>query len=433
MEKVIEFIKKSLKDKTVILGCSYGPDSMCLLDLLINENINVICAHVNHNIRKESKKEMNDLEKYCDKHDIVFESITLKKSDKGESYYREKRLDFLKSIADKYNTKYILTAHHADDLIETILMRITRKTNLTGYSGFKLINNSDNYIFIKPLIFVTKDEILKYNDQNGIPYAIDQSNYTDKYKRNRFRKNVLPFLKSENIDVHKSFLKFSEELNQADEYILKQVNNIKKEVFRNNSIDLKAFNKLEPYIKKRLLELVFKDIFKDDIDKVSSKHINLIIDLINKGNNFEYNLPKGWIVFREYDRLVFSTLVKEENYDIVFDKVIDFSFGTIEEIESSNEKNNYIIRLDSSSLKMPLRVRTRKEFDRINVKNSTYSKRVKKIFIDKKVPKSKRNTYPIVVDSNDEIIWIPGIIKSKFDVENTSKYDIILKYTEREK
>ena len=433
MKEVTKFIQDNLKDKTIVLGCSYGPDSMCLLNLLYNENIQVICAHVNHNIRKESKKEMQELKTYCNKHNITFESITLKKDDKSEAYYRIKRLAFLKEIANKYNTKYILTAHHADDLIETILMRITRKSNLTGYSGFKLINKENDYTFIKPLIFVTKEEIFKYNKHNSIPFAIDSSNNSDKYKRNRFRKKILPFLKDENKDVHKSFLKFSNDLIEADEYILKEVNIIKRDVFNDNVLDLKKYFKLDLYIQKRLLEQILKDIYEDNIHVISSKHVHILTNLLSKDKNFEYNLPKGWIVLREYDRLVFSCQSGQEKYNIEFDKKFDFPMGTIEVVDDSDKKDNFVIRLNSNELKLPLRVRTREENDRIVTKNTNYFKKVKKVFIDKKVPKRLRNIFPIVVDSDDNIIWIPGIIKSKFDVDVDSKYDIILKYTERKK
>jgi len=431
MKKVVEFIKNNLKDKTVVLGCSYGPDSMCLLDILYNEKIDVICAHVNHNIRKESKKEMQALKEYCNKLNITFESTILSKGDKSEAFSRGKRLDFLKKVADKYNTNYILTAHHADDLIETILMRITRKSNLSGYSGFKLINENNGYTFVKPLIFVTKDNILEYNSQNSVPFAIDTTNFEEKYRRNRFRKNVLPFLKCENNDVHKSFLKFSEELIAADEYILEEVNIIKKDIFKNNSLDLKKFNKLNPYIKKRLVEEILKDLYKGDIDKVNSKHVDSIIKLINKDSNFVYNLPKDWNVFKEYDRLLFGSSIKEEKYDLEISEITTIPLGRIELVKTSTEKNNYVIRLDSSKIELPLRIRTKKDDDRIIVKNSDYYKKVKKVFIDKKVPKRIRDNYPILVDNKDNILWIPGVIKSKFDVDIDGNYDIILKYTER--
>ena len=137
MNEVRKFLNTLKIDNYVILGCSGGPDSMALLDVLIKMNIKIVCAHVNHNIRKESITEYEYLEKFAKDNNIIFEGITLEKGNHSENYYRKKRYDFYKNLAKKYNTKYIMTAHHGDDLIETILMRISRGTNLKGYAGFK--------------------------------------------------------------------------------------------------------------------------------------------------------------------------------------------------------------------------------------------------------------------------------------------------------
>ena len=114
----------------VVIGVSAGPDSMCLLNLLHSNDYKIVCAHVNHNIRAESTTEYKFLKKYCEKNKIEFEGLELEKSNHNESYYRKKRYTFYKELADKYKTKYIMTAHHGDDLIETILMRISRGSKI---------------------------------------------------------------------------------------------------------------------------------------------------------------------------------------------------------------------------------------------------------------------------------------------------------------
>ena len=116
-----------------------------------------------------------------------------------------------------------MTAHHGDDLMETILMRIVRGSTLKGYSGFEKIVDNEFYKTIRPLVFLTKDYIKEYDDKNNIPYVVDNSNFKDKYTRNRFRKNVLPFLKSEDMNVHEKFLKFSETLEEYDEFINNEI------------------------------------------------------------------------------------------------------------------------------------------------------------------------------------------------------------------
>ena len=106
----------------------------------------------------------------------------------------------------------MFTAHHGDDLMETILMHILRGGSIYGYSGFDFIVDKGDYKIVRPLVYLSKDEIEKYDEELNIPYAIDESNLEDHYTRNRFRHHVLPFLKSEEKDAHLKFLNFASNL-----------------------------------------------------------------------------------------------------------------------------------------------------------------------------------------------------------------------------
>ena len=116
-----------------------------------------------------------------------------------ENEARKKRYDFYEEILNKYNSNKLFLAHHGDDLIETILMKIIRGSNIEGYAGIKYQSNVKNYQIIRPLIKVTKEDIIKYNKDNNIKYYIDSSNNNTNYTRNRIRKNILPLLKKEDV------------------------------------------------------------------------------------------------------------------------------------------------------------------------------------------------------------------------------------------
>ena len=197
----------------IVVGCSTGPDSMALLDMLLRVrnkyNLKLIVAHVNHNIRKESYDEAKFLEGYCLDNNLIFESMIIEKygDDNFHNEARNIRYHFFEELIDKYNAQYLMTAHHGDDLIETILMRIVRGSNLSGYGGFREVVSYDNYTLVRPLIKYTKAELEEYDKINNVTYFVDSSNSMDKYTRNRFRKYVLPFLKREEEDVHLKFLK----------------------------------------------------------------------------------------------------------------------------------------------------------------------------------------------------------------------------------
>ncbi len=433
MDKSIEFLKSlSIADKPIIVGCSGGPDSMCLLNILYEEGYHVICAHVDHSIREESEDESAFVHEYCQKKGIQFELLKLEKMTQNESYYRKKRYAFYKNLADKYKTPYIMTAHHGDDLIETILMRLTRGSHLKGYIGFKSIYEEGQYSFIKPLIFYTKDDILHYLEQKKVPYVKDKTNDENTYTRNRYRHNILPFLKSEYRDVHQKYLQFSTELTEASDFIDEVVDGCLKDNYENCSICIDKFTKLNLFIQKKELEKIIKDIYKDDVDKLGVFHIEKILEHISKNTNFTLDLPLGVKVQREYNELKFIKLQEKETFKIELQPLTTLPDGSaIEIVESYEDSSNFTTRLNSEALTLPLYIRTRTPGDKMVIKNMGSPKKVKDIFIDAKVAPSKRDTYPIVVDSQNVIVWLPGLRKSKFDVNKDGKYDIILKYTQR--
>ena len=179
MEEVYNFIRNNIglkMDDSVVIGVSGGPDSMALL-YIMNEfkkkmNLKLICAHINHNVRKESYEEENYLSTFCKNNNIIFENTTIKNYEENnfENEARKKRYSFYKEILKKYNTPYLFLAHHGDDLIETILMKIARGSNLEGYAGIKTISKQENFYIIRPLLEYTKQDLINYNQKNNIKY-----------------------------------------------------------------------------------------------------------------------------------------------------------------------------------------------------------------------------------------------------------------------
>ena len=188
----------------LVVGTSAGPDSMALLHhLKTTTNNPIICCHINHNVRPESKEEEEYLKNYCQKENIIFESMTINeyKENNFENEARKKRYSFYEETLNKHNSKYLFLAHHGDDLIETILMKISRGSSLEGYAGIKEVSKQNNYYIIRPFIEYTKENLINYNNKNNIKYYIDKSNEDTKYTRNRYRKLILPILKEENNNI----------------------------------------------------------------------------------------------------------------------------------------------------------------------------------------------------------------------------------------
>ena len=430
MNDVLEDIKKQIKDETVVVATSGGPDSMCLLNLIKQTNNKIICAHVNHKLREESEKEAKMVKDYCTSNNITYEYYEIT-SYKGntENYAREKRYEFFEKILKKYSSKYLLTAHHGDDLIETILMRIIRG-NLDNIEGFKKITKRNSYYIYRPLITKTKEDILNYCKTNNIKYALDMTNFEDTYTRNRIRKYILPELKKENKEIHKNFIKLSNKIQNYEEYINKEVEKKLKEVYRNKTIDIIKLTTEENIIKEKIIYKILKKTYKENIKNIKQKHINSIMKSIeNKKPNLIVSLPKNKQFIKEYNKAIIEDNKEKAQYNYILKDEIKLPNSHIIRVINDIEDNsNYIIKLNTKDIKLPLHIRTKQEGDKIKIKGLNGSKKIKDIFINEKIPKKERITYPILTDDEDNILWIPGIKKSEFDKSKTKNYDIIIKY-----
>lgn len=434
MEEAYSFLVNTVRD-SVIVACSGGPDSMALLSLVVKLkkeiDIKVIVAHINHNVRSESESEKDFVYNYCVSNDLIFEYMKIENYDgyNFENEARDRRYSFFDELVNKYSCKYVLTAHHGDDLMETILMRIVRGSSLKGYSGFSRISNREGYSIIRPLIHMTKDEILEYDKLNGISYVIDKTNFLDVHTRNRYRKYILPDLKNEDINVHDKFYKFSNMLSEYDSFIDRYVDGL-DDALVNNVLNISNVLKLDRVIIIRIINRMFEYYYGDKLFLINDKHVLLVYNLIcsNKPNSYVY-LPCGIKGIRCYDEFKLVENCDVDGYDFVFNDFVNLPNGkNIEFVKSTSLNSNYVIRLNSADIVLPLHVRNRLCGDKIFVKNMDGSKKVKDVFIDCKVPMHDRNSWPIVLDSSGNIVWIPGLKKSKFDRKIDDDYDIILKY-----
>ena len=437
MIKIDEYFKFNHNDR-IVVGCSTGPDSMALVDMLLKirekYNLFLIIAHVNHNVRKESFEEADFIEKYCEDNNLIFESMIIEQygDDNFHNEARNIRYSFFDNLCKKYDADYLMTAHHGDDLVETILMRIVRGSSLSGYGGFKSIVDAGDYKIVRPLIQFTKDELKQYDIDNNVKFYVDSSNEKDKYTRNRYRKYVLPFLREEDKNVHLKFLKYSESLIDACRFIDTITRKEKERVLVDDKINIDLFLELDGFIQKEILYLLLNEFYQDDLILVCEKHINLILNLIrSKKSNATLNLPNNVIAKKNYNLF---ELIRDTDiitgYEMEIDDFVELPNNhLIERIDDTVDNSNFVCRLNSKEITLPLIVRTRKIGDKMYVKGLNGSKKIKDIFIDKKLSLQNRDSWPIVLDSKGNIVWIPGIKKSKFDKKKSEVYDIILKYS----
>ena len=440
MKEEEKFLSKLLENKTVIISCSGGPDSMALLSVIHNikdeYNIKVIVAHVNHKVREESDEEAIMVENYAEDYHDIFELYEIKEYHEKVNFHedaRKIRYKFLKELKNKYSADYLLTAHHGDDLTETILMRITRGSSLKGYMGFKEISSWEGIKLVRPLIRRSKKFLDEYDKENDIPYRIDNTNYSSEYTRNRYRNTIIPLLKEEDKNVHLKYLKFSNELNKYYEYVKNDANNYKKEITdKNGNIIISKFIKLPSIIKEMIVSDLIVEIQLNDYLPLNDILFTDMINILDSDkSNVIINLPNGYIFGKEYDKLVFkksNTYIEDINY--ILDKdYIGKNFDIV--YTDIFDQSNYSIALNKEEVSLPLKVRTKKDGDYIEILNLDGKKKISDIFINEKISKELRSKYPLVVDSEDRVLWIPGLKKSKFAKAKDEKYDIILTCKEK--
>lgn len=426
-------------DNYIVVGVSAGPDSMCLLHILQKRTNKIIVCHINHNVRKQSKKEEKYLRKYCEENNLIFESMLIEKYEENnfENEARKKRYAFYETILKKYNSNKLFLAHHGDDLIETVLMKIVRGSNIEGYSGIKRISNIKDYQIIRPLLEYTKDDIINYNKKHNIKYYMDNSNNDIHYTRNRYRHKILPLLKKEDKNVHIKFLKYSITLDEYDKYIKSLIKQNINKIYQNKIINLEELNKLDSFLKKNTLYYIINDIYDNKSNTISEKNIENVLKIVeSKKPNLTLNMPKNKILVKEYNKLyIEENISNKKEYKLEFKDTLVINNYIFTKEQNEELDNNSICRLDSKDIKLPLYFRNRKDGDYILLKGSNNKKKIKDIFIENKIPIKERKDYPLLVDSNDNILWIPDIKKSNFCIkkkENNQNYDIIIKCNERE-
>ena len=312
-------------------------------------------------------------------------------------------------------------------------MRITRGSNLKGYIGFKEESNWEGIKILRPLIKRTKKYLEEYDNENNIPYRIDKTNYSDDYTRNRYRNKIIPLLKEENENINLKYLKLSEELNRYYEYVKDEaMSNLHNIIDKDNNIIVSKLNKLPDLQKEAIIsELIIKYQLEDYLPITDNLFTDMLNTLSSKKTNTIINLPNNYIFGKEYDKLVFKKTNDDiESIDYILDK--DYSGKDFDIFYTDTfDKSNNTIALCSSEIKLPLKLRTKRDGDTIEVLNLKGKKKLSDIFINAKISKDKRNYYPIVVDSNDTVLWIPSVKKSKFAKEKDEKYDIILSCKEK--
>ena len=401
-----EYFKKHSK---VVLALSGGLDSMFLFHLLStyqNElEIELILAHVNHKQRRESDWEENELRKLADATGLPI-YITSFSGDFSESRAREFRYDFFRKIMKEVGATALVTAHHADDQIETILMRLIRGSRLGHLTGIKESQVVDDIEIIRPLLhFHKKDFPLIFHFE-------DQTNQENTYFRNRIRNRYLPELEKENPRLKSALLDLGREISDYQATITEL----------SKQIDVEDLNELFSYSQQTqgILLQNYLNQFPDlNLTKAQFAEVRQILATKSQ---YRHSLKNGYELIKEYQYFRVCKISpqadeKEDELVLHYQNQVRymgylFSFGI--PIEGDSVQKVTVLR------ETPVHIRCRKPGD-VLILNG-HRKKLRRLFIDLKIPIEKRKTTPII-EQFGEIVSILGIAIS--DLSKNTKNDIM--------
>lgn len=295
--KILTFLEKYyLPDEPIILACSTWPDSMYLLYKILETPYgkNIVACYFNHKLRPEADEEEIFLENLWKEKGFKVEIATadikkihsLYQSISIEELARKKRYSFFEAILHIYNAKYIITAHHLDDKIETFFFNLARGSKLTG-----LINMTEhNWAILRPLLWVEKKEILTYLHNNKLEYKIDSTNTDTEITRNHLRHNIIPnyekINKNYKQNINNTLTYFEEVKNYIDE-------EVKRFLWDNNFFDKDNFLSLSAFIQKEVIRYVYFMRNWNSTIWLSESNIDEIIRFVNGKNNPSIKEIKG--------------------------------------------------------------------------------------------------------------------------------------------
>lgn len=319
VNNIINIVKNNIvenklinKGDKVVVAVSGGPDSMCLLDVLykIKDELdfNIIVAHVNHGIRKESDDEKIYVENYCIKRNIPFNylkvdvpNLAKEKKLSEEACGREIRYEFFEKIRVKENAQLIAVAHNLNDNIETILLNEIRGCGLKGLTGMDFKFNK----IIRPLLTIEKKDILVYNDILELHPCIDKTNEEEIYLRNKIRLSLIPYLEELNPNFVKNISRMRSILKEDNDFIEEYTNNIfnrviikedDSKIIFNFSIFMNEHDSIKNRVVRKIIERKISNL-----DGIESIHVLDIIKLLNNnikgkkyiiGNKFTIEITK---------------------------------------------------------------------------------------------------------------------------------------------
>ena len=415
----------------VVVALSGGADSCALLGALAalapHWRLELIAAHFNHGLRGASSDED---EAFCRRlaQETGLGFVTQKLAGTGipagmspEDYLRRERFRFLDKTAADFGADKIALGHHRDDQAETFLLNMIRGSGLDGLKGFLPVRDNR---YIRPLIEVSREEILGFLNERGAVFREDVSNESKVYLRNRVRLELMPFLREKyNPRMEQTLARTAEIIRRDDSFIdgcvqkilrSTKIRQTKKEI----SFSASHFLSLHEALIYRVLKALLESLAPEAAG-FSSSHLDALAGLLKEPRTGrKLSLPYGLSARREYDRIVLTAGPEEKIYNYEYPLAIPgevavgerrMIFAIRRETSVPTDlKNRFAFYFDGDKIREPLVIRNRRNGDWFEPLGTKGSRKIKKLFIDRKIPRPERDRIALLAD-RESVIWIENL------------------------
>lgn len=415
------------KGEGIVVGLSGGPDSACLIHVLSTlrslYDIKLYAVHLNHMIRgeeadRDEKYSMElakslDIPFYSEHYDIP--RYAKEKGMSEEEAGRHFRYKLFEKIAKQVGARKIAIAHNMNDQAETVMMHFLRGAGSGGLGGIRPVRDER---FIRPLLFCTRQEIEEYCRENEIAPMIDSTNGEDIYARNKVRLEVIPYIqKNFNSNIIEGLSKSSQISRDEDDFMNQKAQIEIETLRRGEGLCVKDFNQLHIALKRRIIRILIQEA-RGSLSGIESKHIEDCIDIIAKARTGKYVMLPDDIVCRIcYDAFIISKKVRYNDYEYTLsipgslyipERDVHITTRIIDKNNQKYSDDRFIKYFDYGKINKALKVRNRRDGDYILPRGMNGTKKIKDLFIDKKLPSQERSLIPLVA-MESEILWIPQI------------------------
>jgi len=441
IEKILEFADEydMLPDLGIVLvSVSGGADSICLLEAMrhisYERGFDIAVAHYNHKLRgEESDRDETFVMEICEEHGIEFYSgrgdvagFAKKRSLGIEEAARDMRYEFLFDTAKKINAARIATAHNMNDNAETMLLNLARGAGTNGMSGIPPIRD----MVIRPMLRVTRNEVLEFISGRGLLYVEDSSNSLDVFARNKVRKKLIPLMEELNPRFIEAASSAAHLFRADEEFIADIANLFIQDCCIGLTADAADLAVLPFSVSSRVIRSIYSSGTQGVTNSVSQfpslshNHVKDVLSLCAGDNpSAGISLP-GMIVYREYDRVIFDAEPKPDDYEFapifptVGNSFIILGIGlkvicnavicgdNISVAEFNTSFTTFLFK--SIDICGKITVRPRREGDSIRLNKNSGTKSLKKLFIEKRIPVRKRAHVPVICD-DEGVLGIYGL------------------------